>query len=364
MNRRSDVSVEDFLKRLADSGILSPQQLKELPGTVVLDRVDNAHTLAAELVGHDLLTKWQSETLCGEAAEPLAIGDYLVLDHVGDGGMGRVFKARPKDSNRTVAVKLLHPQAASDDSAVRRFEREIEAATRLKHGNIVSTLGSGEHDGQPFLVMEFVSGRDLAALVRNDGPLPVGTAVDCILPTARGLEYAHGLGVVHRDIKPSNLLLSDKVEIRILDMGLARFTTSADQEPGLAQTDITRTGMIMGTVDYMAPEQAANAKNADARSDIYSLGCTLHFLLTGEPPFKGETMMEVLLAHREQSAPSLRSRRDDVPESLEAIYQRMIAREPAERYESMSNVIADIEACQRENGMAWLMQRVKAIYRR
>ncbi len=252
MNRRSDVAIDVFLERLADSGIQSPDQIRDLPQTVLLDRADNSRTVAAELVRNDLLTRWQSERLCDESDEPLFIDDYLILDHVGDGGMARVFKARPRESRRTVALKLLHPQAAGDDSAVRRFEREIETATRLKHGNIVSTLGSGEHDGQRYLVMEFVSGRDLSVLVKEDGPLPVGTAVDCILPTARGLAYAHEMGVLHRDIKPSNLLLSDEVEIRILDMGLARFSTSAAQEPGSAHTDITKTGTIMGTVDYMA----------------------------------------------------------------------------------------------------------------
>ena len=231
----------------------------------------------------------------------------------------------------------------NDDDAVQRFYREVEAAAQLEHPNIVIAFDASEHDGMHYLVMQYIAGRDLQRVVAEEGPLPVETAVDYIRQAATGLAYAHEKGLVHRDIKPSNLLLNKKGTVKILDMGLARLRADA---PGLEDPttrQLTYSCQMMGTVDYMSPEQAEDTRSADARAYIYSLGCTLYRLLTAEPVYAGETMMQKLLAHREVEIPSLRNVREDVPVELDALFQRMIAKRPQDRPASMGEVIQTID---------------------
>ena len=207
--------------------------------------------------------------------------------------MGQVFKAEHRRMKRVVAIKMLPPAVTKDAAAVARFQREVEAAAKLSHPNIVAAYDADEANGVHFLVMEYVEGKDLSALVKKDGPLPVAKAVDYVLQAAEGLEFAHGEGVVHRDIKPANLLLDKKGAVKILDMGLARIERPLAMPPLQAELD-RHAAAIMGTVDYMAPEQAHGHAHADARADIYSLGCTLHYLLTGRPPYGGDTVLKRL----------------------------------------------------------------------
>jgi serine/threonine protein kinase len=273
---------------------------------------------------------------------PERIGDYELQDVIGRGGMGAVYRAVHRRMDRTVALKVLRPEISRDPVLKQRFEREVRAAAKLSHPNIVAAYDAREEDGLYCLITEFIDGDDLNAMVRRDGPLPVPEAVDVILQAARGLEYAHARGIIHRDIKPANLLCDSDGTVRILDMGLARIASeSSDAEA----TDLTSTGMVMGTAAYMSPEQARNTKNADARSDIYSLGCTLFFLLTGRPAYGGETIVDTIFAHASDPIPSLSNSADQpVPQQLEEIFRRMIAKQADDRFSSMTAVIAALES--------------------
>ena len=244
-----------------------------------------------------------------------------------------------------MALKVLSPAALKTPDALKRFHREVEAAAKLRHTNVVATDDADEAKGTHFLVMEYVEGSDLSALVKKKGPLSVEQAVQCMLQAARGLEYAHKQGVVHRDIKPANLLLDTSGTVKILDMGLARI-----EGDSAGRAELTSTGAVMGTVDYMAPEQALSTKTADARSDIYSLGISLWYLLTGKCAYDGDTLMAKLLAHRDAPIPSLCALRGEVPSSVDAVFQKMVAKQAKDRYQSMTEVIRDLAACQ--NGSA------------
>ena len=276
-----------------------------------------------------------------DASDVLAIthqGRYEILGVLGQGGMGVVYKARNRKMNRLVAIKVLPRLKPQDRGAAARFEREIQTLAQLKHPHIVTAYDADEADDKHFLVMEYIDGTDLKTLVKAHGPLPVVQAVQIILQAARGLQYAHEQGIVHRDIKPANLMLEQGGTVKVLDLGLARIESSA----GL-QADLTMTGMMMGTVDYLAPEQAASAKNIDARADIYSLGCSLYYLLTGRPLYDGDTVIQKVLAHREEPIPALSEARPDCPRCLEQVFATMVAKRPDDRYPKMADVITDLE---------------------
>jgi len=339
------VTIEQFVGNLVQSGLMSADEVSAFEqGLPVQKQPHDAQMLARELVAAGKLTKYQAQLVYQGRPKGLVFGEYTVLDKLGQGGMGVVLKARHRKLGRVVAVKVLPPAAMKSPDAVKRFYREVAAAGRLVHPNIVTAYDAGENEGIHYLAMEYVDGKDLASVVKERGPLEVKQALDCVLQAAKGLEYAHGEGVIHRDIKPGNLLLDKKGNVKILDMGLARVALAAGtDDPGSER--LTQSGQVMGTCDYMAPEQAEDTRKADHRSDIYSLGCTLYRLLTGKVPYSGDSLVQVLLAHQNAPVPSLRAARPDVPEDVDALFQKMMAKRPADRYQSMGEVIADVESC-------------------
>ena len=263
-------------------------------------------------------------------------GEYRLLEKLGEGGMGVVYRALHVELERVVALKVVRADRIGDSQAVERFRREIKAAGKLDHPNIVLAHDARQIDGTHILVMEFIEGLDLAQLLRLMGPLPVADACEAIRQAALGLQHAHEHELIHRDIKPSNLVLARTGIVKILDLGLARLRSSDKASDGT-----TGEGFVIGTPDYMAPEQASGSREVDAHSDIYSLGCTLYALLVGAPPFSGpshQQAYEKMTAHVHEPPASVREEHPEVPDSLSAVVDRMLAKVPEDRYASAADV--------------------------
>jgi serine/threonine protein kinase len=270
------------------------------------------------------------------------IPGFEILSHLGRGGMGQVYKARPTGSDRPVALKIIRSDRQEDVQLIRRFEREARAGRRLDHPNIVAFHDAQQLECFCFLTMEFVDGCDLAQLLeQSDGPLPIPLACDCARQAALGLQHAHERGLIHRDIKPSNLLLTREGNVvKILDMGLVRLGVCP--ESGHAESELTHSGVMMGTPAYMAPEQVFDARNVDGRADIYSLGCTLYELLAGRPPHR----------HQMKEPPPLDWVRPGVSPILGAVVQRMMARMPEDRYPAAVDVVKALTPFCHDRGKA------------
>ncbi len=332
---------DEFLQQINASGLMGGEVVASFLASFPEDKQPaDGEALARELVKQKKLTKFQAEQIYAGKGKSLVLGNYVILDKLGQGGMGMVLKAEHKRLKRLVAIKMMSPAAVKTPDALKRFHREVEAAAKLRHPNVVATDDADEAKGIHFLVMEYVEGSDLSVLVKKQGPLSVEKAVACIVQAAKGLEFAHEQGVIHRDIKPANLLIDTKGTVKILDMGLARI----EGETG-GQAELTSTGAVMGTVDYMAPEQALSTKHADARSDIYSLGISLWYLLTGKCAYDGDSLMAKLLAHRDAPIPSLSSVRNEVSGTVEAVFRKMVSKQAKDRYQTMTEVIKDLEGC-------------------
>jgi serine/threonine-protein kinase len=342
-------SLIDVLRqyRLLDAGQLD--EASRIAG------VRDPRALARELLQRGWLTAYQVNQVFQGRAADLLLGSYVVLERVGEGGMGQVFKARHAKLGRTVALKVIRKDRLSNFEAMQRFRREIQIAAQLSHPNVVHSYDADQVGDRHLIAMEFVDGIDLSRLVREHGPLPIRDACDYIRQAALGLQHAHEHALVHRDIKPSNLLLTPKPKpghlpggpghIKILDLGLARVTSiSSEDTPSSA---LTQAGSVVGTPDYIAPEQARNAHVADIRSDLYSLGCTFHFLLTGQPPFPGGSMTEKLLKHHWDPPPPVESLRTDVPAIVASIVRKLMAKRADERFQipgSLADQLAQVLA--------------------
>jgi eukaryotic-like serine/threonine-protein kinase len=338
-----------FLANLRQSKLLTAAQLTGV--LRVLPATARGQDVARALVKKELLTRFQAERLLAGRNTGFVLGRYRILDQLGRGGMGRVFKAEHRTMKRLVALKVLAPKLLQSERARTLFLREVQAAAQIVHPNVVAAFDANEEKGHYFLVLEYVDGPNLDQLVREQGPLPVGLACDYIKQTANGLQAAHALGMVHRDIKPSNLLVQRRTPhehspglLKISDFGLARLNAppsgaAADH----AGTILTKQNTVMGTPDFLSPEQARDLHRADIRSDLYSLGCTFYYLLTGQVPFPGGTALEKLIRHSAEEPAPLADCRPDVPVAVAAIVRRLLCKAPTERYQTPRELAEALE---------------------
>ncbi|HUR55244.1 MAG TPA: serine/threonine-protein kinase, partial [Gemmataceae bacterium] len=338
-------SADTLIHTLRGCGLFSAEQMSALVGELAPVGDDPAAAMR-HLVARDLITVYQLRKVAHGKAAELFFGDYVVLDKLGEGGMGKVYKARQNRLGREVAIKIVRSSLLSNPLVRKRYEREVQAASHLQHPNIVSVFDAGEVFGRYYLAMEFVDGIDLSRLIRDHGVLSVQEACEYARQAALGLQHAHDRGFVHRDIKPSNIIVSgerhvpkatEPAFVKILDMGLVREIGFDD---GPAGADVTRDGTVVGTPDYMAPEQAKNSSGVDHRADLYSLGCTLYFLLTGQPPFPGGTPIERLLKHQLDRPDPLQGLRPGVPDAVAELVARLMAKNPDDRPATAGEVAA------------------------
>ncbi len=334
---------EHLFQALRASGQHTSDKLAVLDAIPAEAKADPV-SLADRLWTAQLLTAYQTRKVRLNRLSEILFGDYLVLDKIGEGGMGKVFKAIQCKTGKLVALKVVRAHLMANKTVVGRYRREAAAAAKLNHPNIVSLLDADEAQGRYFLAMEFVYGSDLARMVKEFGPLPFPEAAEYVRQGALGLQHAHDHDLIHRDIKPSNMLVSGEralpgtdgvAVVRILDMGLVR---SLIDDNDAANTELTRDGTVVGTPDYMAPEQAKNSSTVDRRADVYSLGCTLYYLLSGKPPFPDGTPIDKLLRHQLDPPPEIRKQRPDVPDEMMRAMLKMMAKRPEDRIPTAGEV--------------------------
>lgn len=331
----SQGSADKLIDLVKKSDLVPPKKLRSFLETLAAkeaDALNNQERIAELLIESELLTKWQADKLLAGKHRGFRLGKYKLLGQIGKGGMSQVYLGEHVLMERRVAIKVLPRQRVKDKSYLQRFQLEARAAARLDDPNIVRVFDIDNEGEVHYIIMEYVQGRDLHQTVSQDGPLPFNTAARFITQVATGLQHAHEMGLVHRDIKPANCLVDANQTVKLLDMGLAKLT---DDETSLT---LANDENVLGTADYLAPEQALNSHSADARADIYSLGCTLYFLLCGRPPFPDGTISERLLKHQVEEPVSILKARPDCPLSLVNICQRMMAKKPEGRPQTAGEV--------------------------
>lgn len=343
MGKPVELTTNSFLALLRESGLVTPEALRlalaEAPD------LDRPRTLAKFLIKRGLLTRFQAQQLLARRSGGFFLGQYRVLDLVGRGGMGKVFKAEHMTMARVVALKVLNSDVTRTEQARDLFRREVRAAARLVHPNIATAFDANEVNGRAFLVLEFVGGPSLSHLVKSQGPLAVGQACEMIRQAALGLQHAHEMGMVHRDIKPSNILIGYHAEgqpytVKIVDFGLALLPTADGSEDAISPDR----HVVLGTPDYLSPEQAVDIRSVDIRSDLYSLGCTLYYLLCGEAPFPGGTAIEKLDRHVKEEAVPIEYHRPDLPPGVASTVKKLMAKKPEDRFQTpreLAEALAD-----------------------
>jgi serine/threonine-protein kinase len=338
----SEPSPQKFLELVEKSRLVDPIKSKRF-----VDKVrehykgglpPDARTLAKLFQKNGLLTDWHNEKLLHGKYKGFFLGKYKLLGHIGTGGMSSVYLAEHTKLHDRRAIKVLPKKRVADSSYLARFQLEAKAIASLNHPNIVLAYDIDNEDDVHYIVMEYVDGLDLQALVKRDGPLDPSTAAEILSQAARGLAHAHEMGVIHRDVKPANLLLDSNHTVRLLDMGLALMGAQEEESLTVANNE-----NVLGTADYLAPEQALNSHSVDHRADIYALGCTMYYLLTGQPPFNQGTLAQRIAMHQKEMPKPIREIRKDVPGELEGICVKMIQKDPKYRYQSATDVAEVLE---------------------
>jgi WD40 repeat protein/serine/threonine protein kinase len=349
MSANPKVPMFDLLR---DSGLLTTAQLEEL-SRLPEARDPDPRALGRQVLQRGWLTRYQITQIAMGRGKELHVGAYVLLDRLGEGGMGQVFKAQHQHMARVVALKVIRKEKLRSPEAVKRFYQEVQAAGQLHHPNIVLAYDAGQAGNTHFLSMEYVEGHDLAKTVKDGGPLPVAQACDYIRQAALGLQHAYERGMVHRDIKPHNLLVTQTPQgertatgtgpawgtVKILDMGLARLNQGLSEQ----ERALTQTGAVIGTPDFLAPEQAMDSRAADIRSDLYSLGCTFYYLLAGRAPFHAESLTQLLLKHQMEQPPPVESLRPDVPAGVASIVRALLTKRPEERLQTPGELTLALE---------------------
>ncbi|WP_171188161.1 serine/threonine-protein kinase, partial [Alienimonas chondri] len=340
MSAAAPSDAESFLTCLRQSGLISKAKLaKFLEGR----GGSTAKEIAADFVSAKLLTRWQAEKILAGRCRGFRLGSYALLGLLGKGGMSAVYLGEHVVMKRRCAIKVLPAKLVGGGSHLERFMREARAVAALDHPNIVRAYDlASEGEGNAathFLVMELVEGRSLYDLVKRDGPPPADRVREIGHEAAKGLAHAHAAGIVHRDVKPGNILLARNGAVKVTDLGLAR--GNEDEEHSLT---VAHDEKVLGTADYLAPEQALDSHSVDHRADIYGLGCTLYFSLVGHGPFTEGTLTQRLMAHQTQPPPPIETLVDDVPPALAEAIARMLEKKPEDRYQSMDEVAEALAA--------------------
>ncbi len=307
--------------------------------------LDDQSRLADLLIEANLITRWQADKLLAGKHRGFRLGKYKLLGQIGKGGMSSVYLAEHELMKRRVAVKVLPRNRVGDSSYLERFRLEARAVAKLDDPNIVRAYDIDNEGDVHYIVMEYVDGQDLHQIIVGQGALDYDTAADYIAQVAMGLQHAHQMGLVHRDIKPANCLVDRHSTVKLLDLGLAKLT-----EDDQASLTMANEENVLGTADYLAPEQALNSHEADSRSDIYSLGCTLYFLLTGSPPFPDGSISERLLKHQTARPDSIFKTRPDAPASLVEICEIMMSKKPADRFQTAGEVANQLKSWLADRG--------------
>ena len=335
-------AVSGLIRGLCQLPLLEPAQQKELQEQLQ-QQFPEPRPLLTELARRRWLTLFQAKEILNGRIAGLQLGAYVIIDKLGEGGNGAVFKARHQLLKRIVALKVLRPELVADKQAVDRFYREIEVVSQLADPHIVHAYDAGPIGNTLVLAMEYVDGVNLQQLVKEQGPLPLEIACDYMRQAALGLQHAHERGLIHRDIKPANLMATktQPAVVKILDLGLARLHAPDPASRTHNLTALESPSVMFGTPDYQAPEQSLDFHRADIRADLYSLGCTFFYLLTGRPPFEG-TMQEKLLRHMQTPPPPLTQFRPEAPADLTALIDRLLAKLPVERHQTPAELVEEL----------------------
>lgn len=340
-------ALDTFLETVLRSGLLDHEQLEVACQHLPEGQRDDPDAVATHLVRNGRLTAFQARKLLQGRTIGLLLGPYEVLAPLGRGGMGAVYLARDTRCRppTLLALKILSPKRAREEKSIRaRFRREMELSRLVAHPNLARTLDAGVIQGVYYIAMEFIPGRSLYRIVSDEGPLSLARTARLFREVVAGLEHAHAKGLIHRDLKPSNILVTPNDHAKVLDLGLALL----QGEEGGDRAVIGGKGFVVGTVDYLAPEQAEDSATVDARADLYGLGCSLYFSLTGRPPFPDGTRLEKIARHRDAVPTFLCQCNPQVPEAFGQIVHRLMAKRPADRYATASLVQAELQKWSRD----------------